>query len=428
MFYESNNGNGRVPRTGFDLVKLVKAGIPDKAQKSDKAMRNWLAKDYAKKLTPAAPAPQRCFDERRLNATIATPNAVIESGRVRRGEVEPQWVPPEQPRPVPITAAEIIASAKKRDTPTSGTRMDSVAQAIILAGQKARGNENLVPVRGAGRYRPPLISTGPPDATSKPCRIHKTTGDYLRRGPVLLPGSSRQNERSNDDHCSAARGPRRPRSPGSSFHTNIRIEIGIMAKQTEDSNRIAELEAGLAQAETELASLRPAPAPALKPYVEEGTRIILEPPPYIQPPDFPSQSELDSLLRIVLASYPKLDPAGDADKFKTDFRLSFLSLCHIRRKPEVDKQHTMSFWRDYGQDTLAGLNITAKLGLGSFIAATIAHGDVVYTHPFHEFNFSMSAGLFFGGGTEGRPYAGAWKKHLNRGVSMLRSRSLFPVR
>jgi hypothetical protein len=122
----------------LSLVELVKAGIPDKAQKSDKAMRNWLAKDYAKKLTPAAPAPQRCFDERRLNATIATPNAVIESGRVRRGEVEPQWVPPEQPRPVPMTAAEIIASAKKRDTPTSGTRMDSVAQAIILAGQKRR--------------------------------------------------------------------------------------------------------------------------------------------------------------------------------------------------------------------------------------------------------------------------------------------------
>ena len=188
-----------------------------------------------------------------------------------------------------------------------------------------------------------------------------------------------------------------------------------MVKQTEDNNRVAELEAQVAQLKTELAALRPAPKPALKPYVEEGTRVILEPPPFIQPPDFPSQSELDSLLRIVLASYPKLAPAGDADKFKADFRLSFLSLCHIRRKPEVDKQHTMSFWRDYGQDTLAGLNITAKLGLGSFIAATIAHGDIVHTSPFHEFNFSVSAGLFFGGGTEGRPYSGAWKKIFEAG-------------
>ena len=33
----------------LSLVELVKAGIPAKAQKSEKATRNWFAKDYAKK-------------------------------------------------------------------------------------------------------------------------------------------------------------------------------------------------------------------------------------------------------------------------------------------------------------------------------------------------------------------------------------------
>jgi hypothetical protein len=185
-----------------------------------------------------------------------------------------------------------------------------------------------------------------------------------------------------------------------------------MSKQSED-NRIAELEAQVAELKTELASLRPAPKPALKPYIEEGTRIIMEPPPFSQPPDFPTQSQLDSLLRIVLASYPKLAPAGDLDKYNSGFRMSFLSLCHIRRRDGIDKQHTMSFWRDLGQDTLSSLNVWAKLDLAPFVASVIAHGDIPHTHPNHPMNFSMSAGLIFGG--VGRAYAGAWKKVFEAG-------------
>ena len=104
----------------------------------------------------------------------------------------------------------------------------------------------------------------------------------------LLPGE-RAKTTQQFMNCSAALGPRRLRLPGSSFHTNIRIEIGIMVKQTEDNNRVAELEAQVAQLKTELAALRPAPKPALKPYVEEGTRVTGR--RRLQPPDFPSQAE-----------------------------------------------------------------------------------------------------------------------------------------
>jgi hypothetical protein len=184
-----------------------------------------------------------------------------------------------------------------------------------------------------------------------------------------------------------------------------------VTKQTAD--RIAELEARLLQAETELASLRPAPKQAPAPYIEQGTTVALHQPAFVQPEDFPSQSDLDSLLRIVLSEYPKLAPADDLDKYKSSFRMSFLSLCHIRRRDGIDKQRHMSFWRDLGQDTLASLSIPAKLELAPFVAAVIAHGDIDYTHPNHEQNFSMSAGLIFGG--VGRAYSGVFKKVLEAG-------------
>jgi hypothetical protein len=120
-----------------------------------------------------------------------------------------------------------------------------------------------------------------------------------------------------------------------------------MTKQTDDR---AELVARIEKLEAELASLRPAPKPAVR-YVEpEGTRIIQEPPQFIRPADFPTKSQFDSLLRIVLSAYPKLGSAADTHEYKDHFERAFLGLCHIRRRPVVDKQRTMSFWRDYAQD------------------------------------------------------------------------------
>ena len=187
-----------------------------------------------------------------------------------------------------------------------------------------------------------------------------------------------------------------------------------MAKQTEDSNRVAELEAQLTQLQTELASLRPAPKPALH-YVEpEGARIIQEPPLFIRPDDFPTKGQLASLLRNVFSAYPRLEPAaGVSDSYMESFEKSFLALCHIRRSPEI-KHKYMSDWRDYAQEILAGLGSWAKLDLGAFCCAVIAHGDVPYSHPNHPANYSMSAGLIYGG-AGGRAYAGAWKKVFEAG-------------
>src|SRR4029077_5657138 len=116
-----------------------------------------------------------------------------------------------------------------------------------------------------------------------------------------------------------------------------------MSKQ--EDNRVAELEARIVQLESELASLRPSPKPVKKNDGEEGARIIQHGPAFIQPDDFPKQSELDSLLRIVLNAYPKL--AADTHEYKYNFDRAFLSLCHIRRRSDIDKQNRMSYWRDH---------------------------------------------------------------------------------
>ena len=126
----------------LSLVELVKAGIPAKAQKSERQRatgsprtmrRNWRhqrrqpsnARPWVARLAlsqHSAPPP-------RPSSGLATSAAAKASRFGKR---------PEQPRPRPVTAAEIVAAAAKRDKPTSGAPMGAAAKAIILAGQRKR--------------------------------------------------------------------------------------------------------------------------------------------------------------------------------------------------------------------------------------------------------------------------------------------------
>jgi hypothetical protein len=186
----------------------------------------------------------------------------------------------------------------------------------------------------------------------------------------------------------------------------------MKTNQTDD--RVAELEAQVAQLKTELAMLRPeGPNPPSAPYIEQGTVVTVTPLATGRPEDFPTKGQLNSLLNYVLTAYPKLGVDADVTGFREHFERAFLALCYIRRRDGIDKQHTMSFWRDLGQDTLSSLKVPAKLELAPFVAAVIAHGDIAHTHPNHPQNFSMSAGLIFGG--VGRAYNGVWKKVIEAG-------------
>ena len=142
MFYSTHNTNPG----GTPLSEVGKYWVSPRLPKKKKAKiakrafdQKGFADFYLNRTTPAAPEPAKCFEERRLNTTIATPDAVIRAGQVRRAEFQPAWVPgPEQPVRLAMTAKGIAAAVAKRDTPTSGTPMDATASAVIAAGKKRR--------------------------------------------------------------------------------------------------------------------------------------------------------------------------------------------------------------------------------------------------------------------------------------------------
>jgi hypothetical protein len=156
--------------------------------------------------------------------------------------------------------------------------------------------------------------------------------------------------------------------------------------------------------------------PAAPAYVEPEARVVTAPLAVGRPADFPTKGQLDSLLNYVLNVYPKLGAAADTRAYKDSFERAFLALCYLRRRPEIDRRYHMSYWRDYAQDVLSSLNVPSKLDLAPFVAATIAHGDIPYSSPFNEMNYSMSAGLIYGGGTAGKAYAGGGSECLKQGT------------
>ena len=95
---------------------------------------------------------------------------------------------------------------------------------------------------------------------------------------------------------------------------------------------------------------------------------------------FPNQ-EVNSTAccRLVLSAYPKLGVGMPTrTEYQDHFERAFLALCYIRRRPEVDKQRTMSFWRDLGSRHLVEPCVLRRSSnLAPFVAAVVAHGDVV---------------------------------------------------
>jgi hypothetical protein len=143
---------------------------------------------------------------------------------------------------------------------------------------------------------------------------------------------------------------------------------------------------------------------------------------YGQPDTYPSQSEMDALLRICLAAYPRLAdrvPFDELDQklpgFRRSFALSFWAACYcFGRREKVDGQQYMYAWRRIAEDWLKGQAYSAELHAGAFAGAVIAHG-FSYTHPHHPQNFSMSAGLTLGAG-DGRAYQPKlWQQILETG-------------
>jgi hypothetical protein len=168
--------------------------------------------------------------------------------------------------------------------------------------------------------------------------------------------------------------------------------------------RLAVLErlSGIPQAEPR----KPAPEP-------EGVRILTE----IGNRGFeaPSVDELHHLYSGVLARIPALRPRAafnekqerlDSEHFAS-FSAAFHALSQIDRRETPDEKRGIAHWIDVADDLLSAEGRSRRASAG-FMAAVVAHGDILFT-PLDSI-FSTSLGLVFGSG--GRKATSGWRRVL----------------
>ena len=113
----------------------------------------------------------------------------------------------------------------------------------------------------------------------------------------------------------------------------------------------------------------------------------------------PSVEEFGRLSEIVLARWPQLHRG---ESFDSEFKAAFIYLLHTGRRDRFDREHALTWWTDTAiiwlrERQLApnGLIMGGSIGGSAFVAAAIAHGDIMFTPPD---GFSQSFGLQWGGG------------------------------
>jgi hypothetical protein len=189
-----------------------------------------------------------------------------------------------------------------------------------------------------------------------------------------------------------------------------------------DKNEIArlstensELRARLAAVEDKLAPKRPPVAP-----VEEGARVTVFAPTssFVMPSD----NEIRQLFKFAIVRLTQMDRAPDfsgarreekQDEFYGQFCAAFEALGAITRAPELDKKHAFTYWVGKAEEILRTCQYGSVPRLApAFLAAAIAHGDILYNDP-REYPYILEFGLRDYG--MGKPATDGWKKILAAG-------------
>jgi hypothetical protein len=114
----------------------------------------------------------------------------------------------------------------------------------------------------------------------------------------------------------------------------------------------------------------------------------------------PSNTELLHLRKLVLAKYPMLKPAISArfadDDERNDveaFVSAFKRIAELGRLDLLDSKRALSWWVDEAGAWLQERGFSAQVPLKPYMAATIAHGDVLYSldHWPHEAAVGLAA-------------------------------------
>jgi hypothetical protein len=180
----------------------------------------------------------------------------------------------------------------------------------------------------------------------------------------------------------------------------------------------------IATLETELAALKAgrvgkiAQASTVAPRAEEaeeGVRVFY-------PVDgasiaLPGAADLEKLIGIVAAKYPKLLPSKtgryafeDSNRFFEEVRAGFAFVAARGRSDEVDEKRSLGWWIDAASEWCRLQNTTSRVTGSALLVAALASGDVDYVEG-DEFGNVWSFAL--------EPYSGgrvateAWRSVLN---------------
>ncbi len=150
--------------------------------------------------------------------------------------------------------------------------------------------------------------------------------------------------------------------------------------------QIAALEAEIAalKANSRLGKFAQAPAaaPASPPPQPEGARIYH--PITRATIALPSEGELEKMLDVVVAKYPKLRPYSASDRFAAqdhanylrEFSSAFSYIAMRGRSTEVDTTRGVTWWAAEASEWNRQRNMPIDIGVGPFLAAVVAAGDI----------------------------------------------------
>ena len=180
--------------------------------------------------------------------------------------------------------------------------------------------------------------------------------------------------------------------------------------------RLAAIEANNTRLGRELEALRshlrlPASVKPLA-FHEEAPTITTRAPHFAMP----SEAELQSLYGLVIRTHPVLRaPAKRHEPIEAPFdrfRNAFLAIGLMGRAAQLDTGRALASWIDQAEDRLREAGADKDIDAAGFVAAVLAHGDVMY-RAIDRYPFGLAFGLMTHGG--GTPARDAWRTVLTSG-------------
>jgi hypothetical protein len=130
----------------------------------------------------------------------------------------------------------------------------------------------------------------------------------------------------------------------------------------------------------------------------------------------PSTAELEKILKVVLAVYPKLRPYSPGDRFADqdaaeffrEFHAAFTFISHLGRAEYIDTKRSISWWAGEATEWWRLRKAPGDINSSPLLAAVVAAGDVNFTQRDEFGNVWAFALVTFGG----RPATEAWRNGL----------------